>query len=220
MCLGYLLVERVFYDDNRAMVDAFARDKTRDCRYNMPAPLKYRVPTSYSAQVMKALERDIFNYLPRNAVNVEVVVDEYLTSPSDEIVFRRIYHIDQIQGNNLTGKPYRMFYMREVGDQVENLEFGYVPLIEAHKLLNFLYYQAVGLLTQVRTGFVVKNEIVEIPIIISETKELGMFIEIGSAVGPISHLQALLAKFKKTTGLDEAWLETQNYKQILLSSNR
>lgn len=181
----------------------------------MSSSVKYRVPTGLSSQIMKALEREIFNFLPRKSVNVEVVVDEYLSSPSDEIVFRRIYHIDQIQGNNISGKPYRMFYTREVGDQIETLEFGYIPLVEVHKLLNFLYYQATGMLTQVRTGFVVKNAIVEIPIVVSETKELGMFLEIGNSVGPISHIEGLLKKFKQVVQLEEAWLEPRSYKQIL-----
>jgi adenylate cyclase class IV len=208
-------MECIFHDDNRAVVYASARDETRDRQRLMPSSVKYRVPTGSSSQIMKALEREVFNFLPRNAVNVEVVVDEYLASPSDEIVFRRIYHIDQIQGNNISGKPYRMFYTREVGDQTETLEFGYIPLVEVHKLLNFLYYQATGLLTQVRTGFVVKDQIVEIPILVSETKELGMFLEIGNSVGPISHLQGLLKNFKQAIALEESWLEPRSYKELL-----
>jgi len=185
----------------------------------MSSQIKYQIPTEYGGHVMRSLEKEVFDLLPRNAVNVDVVVDEYLKSLSDEIIFRRVYRIDQIKDNQLTGKPYRMFYLRESADGADTLEFGYTPLIEAHRLLGFLYYQAIGVLTQVRTGFVLKNEIVEIPIVVNETKELGMFMEIGNSVGPISHLHSVLNKLKTTIGLREEWLEPTSYKELLIEES-
>lgn len=174
---------------------------------------KYQIPIRVANSVLRLLHEAYLSRIPTKQVDSLVIVEEFYLR-DEELAFQRIYDVSQLEKGRLVGKPKRICLSRNDNSR---LEFGFTNLIEIRKMLEFVGYRQVGLLTQMRTSFVLADELIEIPIAVCETNELGVFLEVGSATGPVSNLQTLLQTLQETIGIQNEWLQTTTYPDLLHS---
>lgn len=177
---------------------------------------KYFIHPSRVSEVLERVYGHIVNKIPAREISVDVVEEEFFNLNEDVISVENLYSQKQLESGKLKGRPTRIRFKRQTLNAITYCEFGYTSLIDLRRALDFLNYRFLGRLTQVRTGFVLKNELIELPIVINETKEFGCFIEIGETFGAIEDIRNLLHQLEFVSGLGESSLVTKSYAELLM----
>lgn len=177
---------------------------------------KYFIPPECSDRTLRALHTKIFNRLPSREVCTEIAIDEYYRGPDDILSIERVYQEKQLVNNELKGKPTKIRFKRETTNAITFVDFGYTSPIDLRKVLEFLNYSYLGILTQIRTGFLLRGELIELPIVLNETREFGCFIEIGETVGAIEEIKYLLNKLAENLPVSDIVPIDETYSELLL----
>lgn len=178
---------------------------------------KYYIKPDLRTPVLQSIENRYLAPLTKNEIGVGVHIDEYFQLDSDIILIQREYLISQYQEGELRGKPQRIKVGRE-GEESE-IDLGYTSIIDLRRIMSFLRYHYLGILTQVQTSFCLRNDLIDLPITINETKEYGLFLEIGRTVGPERDIENLLVTFEKVIGISPQPI-TIPYSEMLVRIKR
>lgn len=176
---------------------------------------RYFIHPSKARGVLDSLYRQIVNKLPSREVSTSVVLENFYALNEDNVSVEQLFDFKQLDEESLRGKPKRIRYKRETQNTTTYQEFGFTSAIDLRKALEFLNYHLVGTLTQVRTGFILRDPLIELPVVINETKEFGCFLEIGDAVGAIEDINKLLQQLYYTSRVTDEDLVTEPYGLLL-----
>lgn len=176
---------------------------------------KYFIHPDIADSVLNSLQQKVLSRIPRREISVEIVVDEYYYSPEDFVSLERIYKSKQLVNGELKGKPIRIRFKRETTNTTTYVDFGYTSMIDLRRCLEFLNYLPLGTLTQVRTGFFLRDELIELPVVLNETREFGCFVEVGETCGATSDIQALLDSLQRGIGLNDLQPVVETYPELL-----
>lgn len=176
---------------------------------------RYFIHPSKARGVLDSLYQQIVNKLPSREVSTNVVLENFYTLNHDHISVEQVFDFKQLQGESLKGKPQHIRYKRETTNTTTYQEFGFTSAIDLRKALEFLNYQLIGTLTQVRTGFILRDPLIELPVVINETKEFGCFLEIGDAVGAIEDIHKLLQQLYFASRVTDEDMVTEPYGVLL-----
>lgn len=174
---------------------------------------KYQIPPPRVEVVVTKLHRSILDHIPTKEVSTLVIVEEFYNR-GDDLTFQRQYDLTQLENGRIKGKPRKIALIKMV-PEFQRIDFGFTHINELRKILEFTNYKRLGMLTQIKTCFMIADDLIEIPIALSETNELGVFLEIGFTTGPISNIQQLLRGLQSTLGIQQEWLQSNSYPDLL-----
>ena len=176
---------------------------------------KYFIHPKLSDAILSILHERFLSKISSQEITSQIVVDEFYKNSIDSISIERQYAPSQLTRDGLKGKPTHIRYKRISQNAVSMCEFGYTNIVDLRQALVFLGYVFVGTLSQVRTGFFLKNDLIELPIVINETKEFGSFLEIGETFGAVEDVQNLLAQLSEAVRLPDNTLVMETYCDLL-----
>lgn len=177
---------------------------------------RYYIHPTRAGKVLTSLHGEIVSRLPSREVSTDVFLEDFYYLNGDFVSIEQIYKLEQFKDEKPKGKPTRIRFKRATDHSISYCELGFTSIIDLKRSLEFLNYQFISRLTQIKTGFIMRDPLIEIPVIINETKEFGCFIEIGDATGAIQDMEKLLMNLRRITECTENDMVTDNYGILLM----
>lgn len=176
---------------------------------------RYFIHPTKTESVLKGLYDHYIGRLPKKEVTTDAVVEDFYINNEDLLSVEQIYDLDQVKNDSFKGRPRRIRIKRESTNTTTYCETGYTSIIDLKNIMRFLNFLPIGSLTQLKTGFLLRDPLIEIPIVVNETREFGCFIEIGDAVGAIQDIDSLLSHLTRITRIEETDIVTESYGALL-----
>lgn len=175
----------------------------------------YYLNPERARKTLDSLHRGLINKLPSREVSTSVVLEDFYRFNDDYVSIEQVYGFDQLQGESLRGKPKRIRQKRRTVNATTYNELGYTSNIDLGRIMQFLNYTLIGTLTQIKTGFIVRDALIELPVVVNETKEFGCFIEVGDTVGAIEDINFLLDQVNLYAQVSDKDIVFESYGELL-----